>query len=262
MKQIFRKALTLLSVYYAYMVEYRAELILWVLAGSLPIILMGVWIQAAQGGRFGLTPVDFARYFLAVFIARQITIVWVIYDFEREIVEGKLSPRLLQPLDPVWHHIASHLSERLARIPFVLLLIVLFFLLYPQAFWLPSLGRFSLFVLAVALAFALRFIIQYTIAMFAFWTERATALENFWFLFYLFLSGLIAPIEVFPESVRTVVLYTPFPYLIDFPASLLVGLPVDVARGFLSMVGWLLVFLGANRWLWRRGLKRYSGMGA
>ena len=262
MKHIFKKALTMLSVYYAYMVEYRAELILWVLSGSLPIILMGVWIQAAQGGRFGLTPVGFARYFLAVFIVRQITVTWVVYEFEREILEGKLSLRLLQPLDPGWHHVASHVAERGARIPFVLLLIVFFFILYPQAFWLPSLGQFLLFALALVMAFALRFIIQYTFAMLAFWTERASALENLWFLFYLFLSGLIAPLKVFPEPVRVAALWTPFPYLLNFPASLLVGLPVDVTRGFLSMVGWILLFLGINRWLWRRGLKQYSGMGA
>ncbi|MBE9052612.1 ABC-2 family transporter protein [Nostocales cyanobacterium LEGE 11386] len=262
MKKIIKKILTFLSVYYAYMVEYRAELILWVLAGSLPIILMGVWIQASQEGQFGLTPVDFARYFLTVFVVRQITVVWVVWEFEREVVEGKLSPRLLQPLDPVWHHVASHLSERVARIPFAFLLIGLFFLLYPQALWLPSLGQFILFGLAVVLAFILRFVIQYTFAMFAFWTERASALENFWLLFYLFLSGLIAPLDVFPEPVRTIVMFTPFPYLIDFPASLLVGLPVDIGRGFLSIIGWILLFLGANRLLWRAGLKRYSGMGA
>ncbi len=257
-----RKALTLLLIYYAYMVEYRAELILWVLSGSLPIILMGVWIKAAQGGQFGLTSVDFARYFLTVFIVRQITVAWVIYEFEREVIEGKLSPRLLQPLDPVWHHVASHLAERVARIPFALLLILLFFALYPQAVWLPSFGQILLFTVAVILAFILRFIIQYTFAMFAFWTERATSLENLWLLFYLFLSGLIAPLDVFPEPIRTVVLFTPFPYLIDFPASLLVGLPVDIWRGFLSIIGWILVFLGVNRLLWRAGLKRYSGMGA
>lgn len=252
----------MLTVYYAYMVEYRAELILWVLAGSLPIILMGIWTEAAQGGKFGLTPVDFARYFLAVFLVRQFTVVWVIWEFEREVVEGKLSPRLLQPLDPIWHHIASHVSERAARLPFALFLIMLFFILYPQAFWVPSLTNLLLFALASLLAFALRFVIQYTFAMFAFWTERASAIENFWFLFYLFLSGLIAPLDVFPEPVRSLVLLTPFPYLIDFPASLLVGLPVDVARGFWSMIGWILVFLGANRLLWRAGLKRYSAMGA
>ncbi|MFM6311631.1 MAG: multidrug ABC transporter permease, partial [Dolichospermum sp.] len=31
---------------------------------------------------------------------------------------------------------------------------------------------------------------------------------------------------------------------------------------FLSIIGWFLVFLGANRFLWYKGLKRYSGMGA
>lgn len=141
MKKFIRKALTLLLVYYAYMIEYRAELILWVLAGSLPIILMGIWIQAAQGGQFGLSPVDFARYFITVFIVRQLTVVWVIWEFEREVVEGKLSPKLLQPLDPVWHHVASHISERFARLTFAFLLVALFFILYPQAFWVPSLSR-------------------------------------------------------------------------------------------------------------------------
>ena len=44
----------LLSVYYAYMVEYRAELMFWVLSGSFPLILMGIWNQAAQSGQFAL----------------------------------------------------------------------------------------------------------------------------------------------------------------------------------------------------------------
>ncbi|WP_026734918.1 ABC transporter permease [Fischerella sp. PCC 9605] len=262
MKRIIRTILTFLSVYYAYMVEYRAELILWVLAGSLPIIMMGVWIQAAQRGQFGLTPVDFARYFLAVFIVRQFTVVWVIWEVEKEVVEGKLSNRLLQPIDPVWHHVAAHLGERAARMPFSLLLVGLFFILYPQAIWIPSLGNILLFALVVTLAFILRFAIQHTFSIFSFWTERANAIENFWFLFYLFLSGMIAPLDVFPEPIRTVVLFTPFPYLIDFPASILVGIPVDLTRGFLAMLGWILLFLGLNRWLWRRGLRRYSGMGA
>jgi len=262
MKGFLRKAVTLLSVYYAYMVEYRAELLLWVLSGSLPLILMGVWIQASQEGQFGLSPVEFARYFLAVFIIRQFTTVWVIWEFEREVVEGKLSPRLLQPIDPVWHHVASHLGERAARLPFALGLILLFFALYPQALWLPSLGAVLLFCLSAVLAFALRFLMQYTLAMFAFWTERASAIEQFWFLFYLFLSGMIAPLDLFPPAVRAIVEWTPFPYLVYFPASLLVGIPTDVLRGFGTLFLWGLIFLGLNRWLWRRGLRHYSGMGA
>lgn len=244
------------------MVEYRAELILWVLTGSLPIIMMGIWTEAAQGGQFGLSSTDFAHYFIAVFLVKQLIMVWVIWDFEREVVEGKLSPRLLQPLDPVWHYVTSHLSEKVARMPFAIFLIILFFALYPQAFWIPSFTKLILFILASAMAFALHFVIQYTLAMFAFWTERASSLQDFWFIFYLFLSGNVAPLEVFPETIRQIASFTPFPYLIDFPVSILIGLSTDITRGFLSMLGWFLVFLGINRILWRQGLKKYSGMGA
>ena len=262
MNQGIKKAQVFLSVYYAHMLEYRAELFLWALSGTLPLILMGVWTQASQQGQFGLNSEDFVRYFLMVFLVRQFTVVWVVWEFEKEVVQGKLSPRLLQPIDPVWHHVASHLSERLARLPFALLLVGLFFFLYPQAVWIPSLKSILLFGLVLGLAFALRFLMQYTFALFAFWTERASAIEQFWFLFYLFLSGMIAPLEVFPPAVRQVAQWTPFPYLIHFPASILIGLPVDIMRGVLMMLGWSLLFFMWNRWLWRQGLKQYSGMGA
>jgi ABC-2 type transport system permease protein len=262
MKWLIKKTITLLSVYYAYMVEYRAELLFWALSGSLPIILMGVWIKASQSVSFGLSTLDFARYFLCVFIIRQVTIVWVVWEFEKEVVEGKLSFALLQPIDPVWRHVAMHLSERLARVPFTVGLIALFFLLYPESVWLPSAKNILLCLFATAMAFALRFIMQYTFAMFAFWTERASAIEQFWFLVYLFLSGYIAPLELFPPLVREIALWTPFPYFLYFPAAIIVGLPVNLWRGILVILAWGLLFFVLNRWLWRKGLKQYSAMGA
>jgi ABC-2 type transport system permease protein len=262
MTKILHKAKVLCLVYYAYMLEYRAELLLWVLSGSLPFILMGVWIKAAQTGQFSLNPLEFARYFLAAFLARQFTVVWVIWDFEREVVEGQLSNRLLQPIDPVWRHFAAHCAERLARAPFVVLLVALFFWLYPESFWVPSLANLLLFGIALLLSFCLRFLMQYTMAMFAFWIERATAIEQFWFLFFIFLSGLAAPLEVFPPLLREITLWTPFPYIVYFPAAIVVGLPVDILQGFLMIFGWGGIFLIVNRWLWRKGLRHYSGMGA
>ncbi len=262
MKQLLHQAKVLLSVNYALMLEYRAELILWVLSNSFPIIMMGVWTEASQGGRFGLAPLDFARYFISVFFVRQLTIVWVVWEFEKEVVLGRLSPRLLQPIDPVWHHVAGHVAERFARLPFTLVLMVLFFILYPQAFWIPDLVHFLWGIAAIVLAFALRFLTQYTFAMLAFWTERASAIEQFWFLFYIYLSGMIAPLNLYPPGVQEILMWTPFPYLVYFPASLLVGLPVNIGQGLGVIAGWSVLLWVVNRWLWRLGLKQYSGMGA
>jgi ABC-2 type transport system permease protein len=257
-----RLTYTLLTTYYAEMVEYRAELFFWALSNSFPLILMGVWIEASQDNRFGLTPITFARYFLSVFIIRQVNVAWVIWDFEREVVEGKLSHRLMQPLDPFWHHFATHIAEKFARVPFILALIALFFILYPQSFWIPHLGSVLFVLIFVPIAYLLRFLIQYTFAMMAFWTERASAIEQFWFLPYLFLSGMIAPLDVFPEALRQILLWTPFPYMLYFPAAMLVGMPVNVPLAILVVILWLVGIYLLNRWLWRKGLKHYSGMGA
>lgn len=244
------------------MLEYRAEIFFWVLAGSLPIILMGVWIEASKSGDFVLNSTEFARYFFCVFQVRQFTNIWVIWDFEREVLEGRLSFRLLQPLDPAWHHVFRHITEKITRFPLAVLLTLLFFALYPQAFWIPDLGDIFLCLMTIIMAFTLRFLIQYTFGMFAFWTERASALQQFWFLFYVFLSGVIAPIDVFPQIVQNFVLWTPFPYLVYFPCAILMGLPVNILQGICVMIGWSIVTFIINRWLWRKGLKQYSGMGA
>ncbi|MDY6937194.1 MAG: multidrug ABC transporter permease [Cyanobacteriota bacterium] len=261
-KRILKQVVTFLSTYYAYMLEYRAELFFWVLSGSLPFILMGIWVKASTQGEFGLSPLEFSRYFLAAFIVRQFNVVWVIWDFEKEVIEGKLSPKLLQPIDPVVHHLAGHVSERIARMPFIFGLVLFFFVLYPESFWIPTLGNTLRFVAIVPLVFAFRFLVQYTFALFSFWIERATAIEQLWMLLYLFLSGLVAPLEMFPDAVRQVVMWTPFPYFVYFPASLLVGLPVSFGRGLLVILVWMVAFWIWNRWLWRQGLKQYSGMGA
>ncbi|NJN74514.1 MAG: multidrug ABC transporter permease [Limnothrix sp. RL_2_0] len=257
-----RKSITLLTVYYAFMVEYRAELLFWVLSGSLPMILLGVWTEAANQVQLQLSAIEFARYFLAVFVVRQLTLVWVIWEFEKEISQGKLSFALLQPIDPVWRHFAGHLSERIARLPFTLILVTFFFLLYPEALWLPSIPQALLCLFVTAIAFAMRFLIQYTFAMTAFWVEKASAIEQTWFLFYLFLSGYIAPLETFPPLMREIALLTPFPYVIYFPAAIAIGLPVRLWEGLIVMTAWSVLFFFLNRYFWRKGLRHYSGMGA
>jgi ABC-2 type transport system permease protein len=158
--------------------------------------------------------------------------------------------------------VARHLAEKMTRIPLSFLFTGLFFLLYPNAIWIPSISQFFLFFVAIAASFILRFIIQYTFAMFAFWTERASAIQQFWFLFYIFLSGAIAPLEVFPEGFRRIIEFTPFPYLMHFPAALITGLEVDFVRSILTIFAWTIVVYFINRWLWKKGLKQYSGMGA
>lgn len=255
------------SVQLAYMAEYRAEIVLWALSGVLPFVMLALWRQAAVPAA-GFDAAGLGRYFLSAFVVRQFSVVWVVWQFEEDALQGRLSPYLLQPMHPFWRYVAAHQAEQATRLPFVLLIITGFFLLQPASFAWPAPPRLALGVLAVGLAFTLNFLMQSLIACLCFWSERASALERLLMIPTLFLSGLVAPLQTFPPGLRQLALATPFPYLIGFPAQVLAGgsfgpeQPFQLPLSLMVMVGWILLLLPPLRLLWRAGVRRYSAMGA
>ena len=114
--QAMRIARVLLSSQYAYMLEYRAEIALWALSGVVPFIMLALWSQvdtgAAGAQALGLNRLELGRYFLSAFIVRQFTIAWVVWAFEEDALQGRLSHALLQPLHPLWRYLSAHLAEQ------------------------------------------------------------------------------------------------------------------------------------------------------
>jgi len=255
-----RRHWVLWSVQFAYMAEYRAEIVLWALSGVLPFIMLAVWSQADVPG-LGLGSAALGRYFLCAFVVRQFTVVWVVYAFEEDNLLGRLSPLLLQPLPLIWRYAAAHLAEQATRFPFVLVMVAFFFWAVPEAVWIPSPTRLLLALLAAHLGFWLNFLLQHAITMLCFWSERASALERFLFMPYLFLSGMLAPLDLYPEAVRRFALLTPFPSMLYLPAQLASGGPIDALAGFRTVAILLAVLIPLNLLLWRAGVRRYAAMG-
>jgi ABC-2 type transport system permease protein len=116
--------------------------------------------------------------------------------------------------------------------------------------------------LALCVSFAVRFLLQYAFSMLSFWSERASSIEELWFTLHLFLSGLVAPLDVYPQNVRQLAELTPFPYLVYYPAQMLLGHPPPLLKAFAVLSVWGVASFVMYRWLWKRGLRRYSAMGA
>ena len=252
----------LLSTQYANMLEYRVEIALWALSGVLPFIMLSLWTQSNSGEAFGLNQITLSRYFLSAFLVRQFSVVWVVFSFEEDALLGRLSPYLLQPLHPLWRYVSSHLAEQLTRLPFALIITIIFFLSNRNAFWIPSFYQFLLAWISTIFAFSIAFLLQSLIAALCFWSEKASAFERLLFVPYLFLSGLLAPLETFPPLILKVALWTPFPYLINFPAKILAGLPVQLITGLTAQVCWITILVPIVLFLWKKGVRHYTAMGA
>lgn len=255
-------ARALLLSQYALMLEYRAEIALWALSGVLPLIMLAIWQGAPARAAAGLTSAQLNHYFIAAFLVRQFTVVWLIHVFEEDALQGRLSPFLLQPLQPLWRYLAAHLAEQMTRIPFVALMLLALALVEPSLLWWPGWPQILLGLVAILAAFVLRFLLQTVVTMLCFWSERAAALDRLLLIPYLFLSGLVAPLQAYPPVLRRWAELTPFPSMVAFPAQVLAGDTTAVGSGFLRLVLWCVLLFPLSLGLWRAGVRRYSAMGA
>ena len=246
---------------YSLMIEYRAEIAMWALSGILPLIMMVLWNSNRSLSNQGLDYGNLKIYFISVFIVRQFTAVWVMISFEEDHLEGKLSPYLLQPIFPFWRYFYSHIAEQISRLPIVVLMISVIYFFIPEAFNIPSVFLFIKSFVFIFFAFCLRFLLHWLCSMLCFWNDKASSIERLLLIPYIFLSGLIAPLESFPYSIKVISLMTPFPYMIAFPARILSGQVVDFNLYLTAMLFWTLVFISLSRKFWRLGIRKYSGMG-
>ena len=257
-----KKIITLLKVQYSNMLEYRVEIALWAISGIIPFFMLNIWTNNNLNESINLSKVMLSRYFLSAFFVRQFSVVWVVFTFEEDALLGKISPYLIQPLNPFFRYIAQHLAEQITRLPFALMIALIFFSFNPESFWAPNLGIVLLSFISTFFSFLIQFLIQSIIACLCFWTEKASSIERLFFIPTLFLSGLLAPVISFPEYVKSWIYITPFPYFIDFPANLLSGNKTNIIGGFLMQLLWISVLFPLFRMTWSRGTKKYTAMGS
>lgn len=261
------KARTLCEVWFAHMSAYRAEIVIWILTGSVPLIMLAVWVGKAQAGGGtidGFSPQDFAAYFLAAWLSQQFIVAWVAWEIDYQIRQGILSPKLLRPLDPFWEHLAMHQTERLVRLPFIMLIVIGGLQLVPGTVLTPDVSHALLYLLSIHLAFLIRFMIAYCVGILAFWLDQAVALEELYFTIAVFLTGSFAPLDLYPAWARAIIEWTPFPYVVYYPVQILTGVAngAEIWRILGVQMVWVLVFALLRSLLWQRGLRRYGAVGA
>jgi len=185
------------------------------------------------------------------------------YEFEYRIRQGSFSFSLLRPVHPIHSDIADNISSKIITTPSMLIVaIVLGFVFHISL--APPLWAVAFLLPSLLLAFAVRFILEWTLAMLAFWTTRVGAANQTYFVLMLFLSGQFAPLALLPGPVQTLANILPFRWLIGYPIDLIMGkLTIDQALiGLGVQSAWLIVSYVLLRIVWRAGIRVYSAVGA
>jgi ABC-2 type transport system permease protein len=251
----------------AAMFQYRASLVIWMIGQIMePLVYLIVWsiVSDNSGGSVGgYTAADFAAYFIILMLVNQVTYTWIMYEFEYRVREGILSFALLKPVHPIHSDIADNLSSKIITLPIMVLIAVGLMIAFGASISPPAWAIF-LFIPSLLLAFLVRFILEWTLALAAFWTTRVGALNQIYFVLMLFLSGQIAPLTLLPQPIQILATILPFRWLISFPVELLLGRLslTNALIGLGAQAVWLVLCILLVRLIWRAGIKNYSAVGA
>lgn len=267
MRQAMAKYRILLAAEWAVMMAYRSESVIWMVAAFVqPLVSMAVWLSVSRGESIaGYAADDYVLYFVGVLVVERLTRSWDVWDLDKDIREGALSPKLLRPFHPIHWSIAQNLVYKTFFAIWMLPIWLILALLFP-AFRPPVDGWMAAAAaLSVMLASAVQFLIGYEMGLLAFWTNKAVSLYALYEGVHLFLAGRIAPLAMFPQAIGDAARMLPFYATVGLPVDILSGRlndnPLLAAQGLLSQTFWLAVLLFALRWQWRAGLKRYGAVG-
>jgi ABC-2 type transport system permease protein len=244
--------------------QYRGFFYLVALSWMMPpLIYLFVWSTAAGEQTVGgLSRGELAAYYVLLILVHQLTFSsnnWTVGDAIRY---GRMSFLLLRPLSPIYDALATEAASKVVYMTFAVpLAAILALLLRPEMH--PSLRDGLAFIPALVLAWALRFLWGYWLALLAFWATRADALLSLQESLIFLLGGQVAPTPLLPELMRQAAVVLPFRYMVGFPVEVLTG-QLDTAGlwiGFAFQAGWLFVALALFVALWRAGVRRYSAVG-
>lgn len=255
---------TLFRVGFAEAVAYRAEMFIWVLATTMPLVMYMMWsavARAAPVGSFGQD--DFLAYFLAAFIVRQLTGSWGAWQLNFEIRQGTLAMKLLRPIHPLITYATENLSYLPMRLVVTAPALLAILLTVGSRYFPKTAAGWALWFVGTVGGWAVIFLINVCIGSLALFMKSSLKLMDAYLAMSFVLSGYLIPVELFPDFMRGALNWLPFRYTLGLPIELLVSrhdLPT-AAMLVLRQWGWVAVLLIVATTLWKRGLKRFEAFG-
>lgn len=183
----------------------------------------------------------------------------------KQIREGEIKKFIIQPVDLIGFLLLGRIAHKIAYYTVATLPFALVFFLCRGYFtdgW-PSAPHLAAFLVSLVLAFLLGYFMDLCIGLIGFWFLEVSSLLFVYMLLNFFLSGHMFPLDLLPEPWRYLVDFLPLKYLAYFPAAVfLEKIPSDQLAWQIGLEFlWLGVFIALARWMFARGLKRYSGYG-
>jgi ABC-2 type transport system permease protein len=221
-----------------------------------------IWkaLYAAQPEIAGLGFGQMVSYVTVGWMIRSLYFNNIDQDMAHDIMEGKISMVLVKPVRVQWMYIAQAVGETLFRLallstPVAIVLALLFPVQPPASAW-----HAGLFLVALAGSILLVAALNFLVGACAVPLKSILGLLRAKFFVQDLLSGLLIPLALFPEPLRRVLAFLPFPHIGSTPMLIYLGRmsPAEASGAVAIQAAWVGVLLALGDWFWKRMARRIT----
>lgn len=247
--------------------EDRAEFFIsflgWLVRLSISIFLFAaIFSEKKEISGFNLQ--NTIVYFIIIQILTTLVFTRVGFVVATDIQKGDLSNYLIKPISYLLFQVLRQFSRNLMQVMFGMI----FFIILLSIVNINFLTEFKLSYLgtgfiSMIFGYITNICLVIIIGLSAFWISNSSRLL---FMFYAILSifsGLMMPLNFFPENIQAILLHSPFPYIFYVPTQILMGninleaylkiMPISLM--YVAILG-LITFI-----IFKLGIKKYEAVG-
>lgn len=257
----------LISIELVASLMYRTQFVVYMVSTAVSVVIgLLIWLRLEASG--AELPVDrefIVSYYLMLAIVRVLTSTWHSEYLTQIIREGQLNAWLVRPGSYLLNLVANNFAEKSVKVVAITLLLLPAWFVYRQAFVLPaSAVQWMLFLFALILAAVIQFCLTTAIGSLGFWMDDNAGIARARHVISMVLSGELVPLVLYPAWAFDFLQWQPFRFMLSFPLEVLLGTlsSQQLIYGFAMQLMWTTLSAWLCWFVWQRGLRSYTAIGA
>lgn len=246
-------------------IKYKASIFLLIMQALTQFVVMAsLW-----GAIFKNTPVvqgfnyyEMIQYYFGVTVLSYFCFYAVDWELNEDIHSGHFGIILLKPCSVITYYFFKMIGDRVANIIFGLFPIGFLWLVFIRGDMPYSFIHIFSGMISIILAMIMWFLFSFSFAMLSFWLENIFFILTVKEIVIQFISGIIIPINFFPNYIQKILLLLPFRYIAFEPMQIFNG-QYDLINSFkiiLIQFFWIVIFFLFSKRLLKTGLKNFTNV--
>lgn len=209
-------------------------------------------------------PMMMTYYILIAFLQRLAKSENIIWETADEVREGTFTKYVTRPLNHFSYALSRSAGKGLFSFAVDSVAFSLWIIIFSKSIYLPTNPLAFLYAAGFALAGLFTVMqIHYLVALISF---KTVDIAGPWFFvsnFMEFMSGAFIPLALLPGIIKTAMGYTPFYYILYYPATLYLEKEWStMGRAAIVIIVWNIILWGLRKLQYGRMLSLYEGVGA